>query len=126
MPGGVRVVWNDTRLKAGVQMGFDAALRRSHELAAAKCQWRHVRASIVSKAVGKTGAVGALAPDAKWLEFGTHAHTEAPRIKQAMKFPDGGFARGTIQHPAVAAHPFLRPVADAWPLIVKAELRAHL
>lgn len=32
----------------------------------------------------------------------------------AMKFPDGGFARGTVQHPGMAEKPFLRPAAAAF------------
>ncbi len=122
----VIVKWDDRLLKARVQAAYDAALRRSKELAASKAEWRHVKASIVSKALGKNGVVAATAPDANRLEYGTGAHSEAPRVKKAMKFKDGGFARGTIEHPGTAAHPFLRPVAEAWPLVMNAELRSHL
>lgn len=31
--------------------------------------------------------------------------------RQAMKFPDGGFARGAVSHPGMRAQPFMRPSA---------------
>lgn len=44
----------------------------------------------------------------------------------AMKFPDGGFARGTVQHPGMQARPFLLPAAAAFPRLYHAALSRHL
>lgn len=44
----------------------------------------------------------------------------------AMKFPDGGFARGTVQHPGMAAKPFLRLGAAAFPELYARALSAQL
>lgn len=46
--------------------------------------------------------------------------------KIAMKFPDGGFARGTVQHPGMAEHPFLRPAAAAFPGFFNRAMSAQL
>lgn len=44
----------------------------------------------------------------------------------AMKFPDGGFARGSVDHPGMAAQPFMRPAAAAFPALYNRELSIRL
>lgn len=44
----------------------------------------------------------------------------------AMKFPDGGFARGTVQHPGMGAEPFLNPAAAAFPELYSRALSGQL
>lgn len=44
----------------------------------------------------------------------------------AMKFPDGGFSRGTVDHPGMEAKPFLRPAAAAFPEIYRRALSRFL
>lgn len=46
--------------------------------------------------------------------------------KIAMKFPDGGFARGTVQHPGMQAEPFLNPAAAAFPELYSRALASQL
>lgn len=44
----------------------------------------------------------------------------------AMKFPDGGFARGSVNHPGMQARPFMRPAAAAFPALYNRELSSRL
>lgn len=48
------------------------------------------------------------------------------RGRIAMKFPDGGFARGSVNHPGMAERPFMRPAAAAFPALYNRELAARL
>lgn len=122
----VRTYWNSAPIKAKVRTASARSMVKAKGVAMAKAKWRHVRSSVYVRTSGTKGVVGASAPDAMRLEKGTHPHTEGPRTKEAMKFPNGGFARGEIQHPGTKGEPFLKPAAEAWPAIVKAELRREL
>lgn len=48
---------------------------------------------------------------AHMVEFGTRAHTIAPKAK-AMQI-GGQFVAGAVEHPGTRPHPFMRPAADA-------------
>lgn len=41
--------------------------------------------------------------------------------RSAMKFPDGGFARGPVEHPGHKAYPALRPAAAFFPATFRRE-----
>lgn len=67
---------------------------------------------------GKNGQVSAsvkvgnrVAFYAQMVEFGTRAHTIAPRAR-AMQI-GGQFVAGAVDHPGTRPHPFMRPAADA-------------
>lgn len=122
----VKVVWNDAPIKARARLAGANAMKETKAYAAVRCAWRHVRNSIIVETTGEKGIVAATSPDAMFLERGTGRHAEAPRIRQAMKFPDGGFAAGTVEHPGTHAHPFLEPAAEAFPEIAYRSLRVAL
>lgn len=46
--------------------------------------------------------------------------------KIAMKFPDGGFSKGTVQHPGMQARPFLRPAAAIFPVLFNRQMSRNL
>lgn len=48
------------------------------------------------------------------------------RGRIAMKFPDGGFARGSVNHLGMQARPFMRPAAAAFPALYNRELSIRL
>src|SRR5438046_2786426 len=92
--------WNPGPLLAAIESSFRSAAEDVRAAAAAKA-WRENKAVVLM--FGPGGATLAGRGRLSGVqEKGARAHTEAPKNKQAMKFPDGGFARGTIQHPATA------------------------
>ena len=98
------------------------------------------------------GIIRASSPLAHLFELGVNPHAIAPKgslasliergraggggksrtvrrsakARIAMKFPDGGFARGTVQHPGMKAEPFLNPAAAAFPELYSRALSAQL
>lgn len=99
-----------------------------------------------------TAVVRATSPLAHLEELGTKPHAIAPRNslqsliergraggggrsrrvrtssrgRTAMRFPDGGFARGSVNHPGTQARPFMRPSAAAFPALYNRELSSRL
>ena len=64
-----------------------------------------VIASVKAGATGKKG-------DAFYghmVERGTRPHSLRPKLRKAIRFADGSFARGRIEHPGAKADPFLNP-----------------
>lgn len=96
------------------------------------------------------GIIRAGNPLAHLLELGTKPHAIAPRgsifgvttskgglrksrrgttsktARVAMKFPDGGFARGVVRHPGTREQPFMRPAAAAFPALYNRALSQEL
>lgn len=98
------------------------------------------------------GIIRAGHPLARILEGGAQAHAIAPRNSLqsqmargrlggggisrrirtsrsghvAMRFPDGGFSRGSVEHPGIEARPFMRPAAAAFPALFRDKLRRLL
>lgn len=95
------------------------------------------------------GIIRAANPLAHLFELGTKPHAIAPKgsiigvttargtlskrrrgasskARIAMKFPDGGFARGVVRHPGMEAKPFLRPAAAAFPALYNRALSSEL
>lgn len=77
-------------------------LRKSARITTRKSREGQVSASVK---VGNSRAYYA-----HMVEFGTRAHTIAPRAR-AMQI-GGQFVAGTVQHPGARPHPFMRPAAD--------------
>ena len=121
----VKTFWNAGPLKGAVRVAFRQSVAKDKKVAQALCRWTHVRRTIFFRTAGTRGIVAAKSRDAHWLEEGIHAHGEDARVKKAMTVPPYGVFRH-VNHPPVAAHPFLKPAAAAWPPIVRAELRAML
>jgi hypothetical protein len=122
----VSVHWNDRLLKAKLLGAFALAIRDAAKVAQVKSPSRRVAASIRSVQVGKTAVVGSPDPLAGILEKGTRPHDIAPKVRLAMKLPDGGFARGSVDHPGTRAQPFLRPASELFPVLYRVRAKQLL
>lgn len=91
------------------------------------------------------GVIRASSPISHWFEEGVKPHMIGPSLglgvttakgglrtsvsksrskkrRGALKFPDGGFSKAPVRHPGMAAKPFLRPAAAAFPQFYNAQL----
>lgn len=130
MPSSIRTTWNDTKVRAAFTSAYPVAVKACAAEARGRARWNHVASTVqpVIRQVGLSGegGVGVGASDWRRLEFGTRPHTEAPIEAQALKFPDGGFARGRVPHPGTHAEPFLAPVLPQFAPIYREAVRLRL
>lgn len=115
-------VWNDAALRTAPAKAMALAAQDVRATAIAKCEWNHVRRTIV--VVGGRNAYGltARSKDANFLEHGTGPHEEAPRRRKALKMRDGRFA-SHAPHPGTEAKPFLAPAAATLPVAFNVRAR---
>jgi len=74
---------------------------------------KRVAASIFMSGTATNFVIGARHPLGKLFEEGVGPHQIEPR-KKVLKMADGGFVTGGVQHPGMAAKPFLKPVLPLW------------
>lgn len=116
--------WNPEPLLVAIESSFRAAAEDVRAAAAAKA-WKENKA--VALVYGPGGATLAGRGRLSGVqEHGARAHPETPKNKKAMKFAGGGFAKGTIQHPATKAQPYLHPAAALLEGFFNAQARARL
>jgi hypothetical protein len=140
--------WNDDYLKQAGVAAFRGAAFDVRDIAKARCTSKRVRDRIsasffsggATTGLDIAGILRAGHFTAPMLEQGTKAHDIAPRAslatvlkkrqrrkgRVAMKFPDGGFARGIVRHPGTRAQPFMQPAAEAFPTAFVRQLARRL
>lgn len=97
---GAKVFLDEVKQNIPVKQGF---LRASARITTRKTKEGQVTASV------KVG--NRLAFYANMVEFGTRPHSIAPKAGRLEI--NGRFVAGTVEHPGIAPHPFMRPAADA-------------
>jgi len=85
---------------------------RAAQLKAAGASKR-VAASIRVTGTATNFLISATHPLGLLIEKGAGPHQIEPR-KKVLKMADGGFVTGGVQHPGMAAKPFLRPSLALW------------
>lgn len=140
MPAVTKIWWNSSALEAALKSAFRSAALDAKKVAQAKSPSKRVaRAMNVQFTSGISANLSSRHFLAPMFEKGTQAHTIAPRKTSgsrkkkgttgtgvALKFKDGGFARGPVPHPGMKSRPFLRPVLPLFPGIYRAKARAKL
>lgn len=97
-----------------IQRGTQATLEEALRLAP-HGPTGNLKAGITSEFHGgmrASGRVKSTAPHSHLVEFGTGARIVYPVRKKALKFRDGGFARGLISAGVMEGKPFMRPAAE--------------
>jgi len=111
-------------IEDGTKTVYDDALR-----AAPYGHTGNLKAGIgmsVRKGMEAFGEVYSNAPHSHLVEFGTHPRITYPKKKKALKFRDGGFARGYIRAGSMSKKPFMRPAADKNKPRIEAEMERVL
>lgn len=116
-----RVIWRPEPLTARLVASARPAANDYSRLAAAKAVSGSKRvASSVSVGGGPTEyQVGSSSEIAPFIEYGTRPHVIDPGPGRVLAFADGGFATGPVNHPGMAATPFLRPLLPLWPSLYR-------
>ena len=111
MPTTVSVRWFPQRLNAAISTSFTVSLAKVAEDANAH-SWS--KSGAVVRPTGENQAV--LSPTGLGAieEKGARPHEIDVGSKGFLAFKDGGFSSGPVQHPGMAAEPFLRPAAARW------------
>jgi hypothetical protein len=107
--------WNPAPLLASIQRRHAASVAKSATVAASLAG--PLASSVRLKGMGGVYLISSDHPAALFREFGTGSHEIAPKSQQALRFAEGGFARGDVPHPGSKAQPFLRPAAAGWPAL---------
>lgn len=107
--------WNPAPLLARIRARHAASVAKSAATAASLAG--PLAGTIRLRGAGGVYLISSDHPAALYREFGTGTHDIAPKSKQALAFPEGGFARGEVSHPGSGAKPFLRPAAAGWPAL---------
>lgn len=105
--------WNPAPLLARIRARHAASVAKSATVAASLAG--PLASSIRLKGMGGVYLISSDHVAALFREFGTGAHEIAPKNREALRFAEGGFARGDVPHPGSKAQPFLRPAAAGWP-----------
>lgn len=107
------VIWRPEPLNARLIAAARPAVAEFTALARGKAPSKRVAATIAATGTTTNFAVGSALPLAGYFEHGVGPHEIAPKGK-ALKLADGSFVSGGVQHPGMAAQPFLRPLLPLW------------
>lgn len=114
----------ENALVAGGEVIADAA--RGNARSTAQSVARGVRVVKRPQSRGKAlVVVGSTSPLAHLFEWGAAPHEITPENRRALRLADGWFAR-RVQHPGMAAHPWLRPAFDSQQRNAQARIRQKL
>lgn len=72
------------------------------------------------------GKVKSTAPHSHLVEFGSGPRIVAPKKRQTLKLPDGGFVKGDIYNGKMPKAPFMRPAAEKTKPMIEHEMEEVL
>lgn len=113
------LIWHPEKLNARLMAAATPARLQWASIARGRCESRRVAATI-----GVAGdRVVAAHPLAMILEEGARPHEIEPRQAKALRFSNGDFVSGAVEHPGSPAKPFLKPTLPLWPETYRARAR---
>ena len=107
-------------IKRGTQATLEEAIRQAPHGTTGNLQ-TGIKSSFQGGMYAR-GRVVSTAPHSHLVEFGTGPRITYPKKAKALKFPDGGFAKGYVRNGKMQKKPFMKPAAEKTKPQIEAEM----